>query len=249
VLGATFNSGGALSHNLADLAGAGGAGFNMAPSLTGSLTLALTPSVSASHWDVSVTDLAYTGQATPVMYMNQFLVKPGSPATQTATYNVDGSGNSGAWQASAAGNWAITYGLDFYFATNADGVPDANDIDMTFNDTQQQGYLIPVSQLTVAGLGALSLDDPAGYFAGDFATYLLDVVAPLLPGDATYLLLTQMGKVHADYAELGLPVTTAALIGNTTIAYTTTAIPEPASLALLAVGVVSLTIRRRRSQH
>jgi hypothetical protein len=43
---------------------------------------------------------------------------------------------------------------------------------------------------------------------------------PRLPGDATYLLVTQMGKSHPGYAEPGLPITTLSLLGNT-MAYTT----------------------------
>jgi len=241
VLPAANNPSGALSHNLADLAGAGGAGFNMAPSLTGTLTMHFTPA-GGTNWNVTVTDLAYTGQASPVMFMNQFLVTPGSPATQNATFHVDGEGNQGAWQGSGIHNWTISYDLDFYFDTNASSDP----INATFNDKAQVGFLIPVSELTPAGLSALILNDPAGFFSGDFHDYLLDVVKPALPSDAEFLLFTQMLKVNPDYAEPGLPITTSGLIGNTTIAYTTTVIPEPGSLTLLAVGGVLLLRRRRR---
>lgn len=220
----------------------------MAPSLSGSITLQFTPSKSVS-WEVLATSQAYVGQATPFMLMNQFLVTPDSAATQNATFSVDGLGNSGTWQRSAAGNWAISYDLDFHFATNADGdVPvDSNDIDVTFDDKRQQGYLIPVSQLSTVGLSALTLDDPTGNFTGDLKTYLLNVVAPLLPSDAKYLLVTQMEKTHPGYAELGLPITTAGLIGNTTIAYTSSAIPEPSS-AVLATVAATMVLRRTRGR-
>lgn len=237
------NPAGALSHNFADLGATGGAGFNMAPSLTGTLTMQFTPAGGSggTDWNVVVTDLAYSGQATDVMFMNQFLVTPGSPASQDPTFNVDGLGNSGDWQGSGISNWAISYNLDFYFDTNAS----SNPINATFDDKAQVGFLIPVSELTPAGLSVLALNDPAGFFAGDFDDYLLDVITPILPGDAEFLLFTQMLKVNPDYAEPGLSITTNSLIGNTTIAYTTTVIPEPASLALLATGGV-LLLRRSR---
>lgn len=241
------NPSGALSHSFADFAGMGGAGFNMAPSLSGSLSLELTAG-PALGWDVSVTDLAYSGQATAVMFMNQFLVKPGSAATQNPVFQVDGVGNAGSWQNGAAGNWAIAFELDFLIATNADGDPSPNDVDAAFDDRAQTGYLIPTTELTAAGLSQLALDDPAGFFSGDLRDYLLNIVAPLLPPDATYLLFTQMSKVHPDYAEAGLPITTAGLIGNTTIAYTTAVVPEPTSLVLLAFATAALVLRKVRGR-
>lgn len=244
ILPASHNPHGALSHNLADLAGVGGAGFNLAPSLTGDLVFQFTKAGS-SAWDLSVKDLAYTGQASPIMTMNQFLVTPGSPAAQDPTFNVDGLGNSGTWHDSAAGNWAISYELDFYFDTSAS----PNPINATFNNALQTGYLIPVEELTPAGLSGLALADPAGFFAGELADYLLNVVLPLLPSEATFLLFTQMTKTQPVFTEPGLPITTASLIGNTTVAYTTSVIPEPTSLALLALGVPLLTMRYRRNQR
>jgi len=244
-LPATYNPQGSFSHNMADLGGSGGSGFNQAPSLTGGLTLNFSAS-GPGQWGLSVTELAYTGVATPVMQMNQFLVTDGSSTAQNAAFNVDGLGNGGAWQGTVSGNWAITYDLDFYFATNADGNPANNDIDATFDNKAQTGFLIPISTLTPAGLTTVSLDDPAGFFAGDFEDYLLNTVAPLLPTDATYLLFTQMDKTNPGYTEAGLPITTSTLVGNTTIAYTTQAIPEPTSVALLIAGGVGLAMRRRR---
>jgi len=219
-LPAIYNPQGSLSHNMADLTGVGGSGFNQAPSLSGGLTMEFSSS-GAGNWDVSVAAMAYAGVASPVMVLDQHLVTPGSPAASNPTFNVDGLTNSGTWQEDAAANWALDYDLDFYLATNLDGDPSATDVDATFNDTEQVGFLIPVGELTPAGLGAVTLDDPAGFFAGDFEDYLLNTLAPLLPGDATYLLLTQMAKVNPVYAELGLPITGSTLMGNTTIAYTT----------------------------
>jgi len=246
VPGVSYNSQGALSHSLADIPGTGGSSFSMAPSLTGTISLEFAAS-GAGIWDISATGLAYSGQATPVMFMNQFLVTAESPAAQNGGFGVDGVGNSGTWNASSAGAWTIQYGLDFYLATNADGDPDPGDVDAAFNDKVQQGYLLPVSLLTEEGLSSLFLDDPAGMYGGDFATYLLNEIAPRLPGDATYLLVTQMSKVNPDYSEDGLPITTNSLIGNTTIAFTTGVIPEPSTFVMfsLAVGYMGCSFRRR----
>lgn len=219
-LAAGNNPAGAVSHNLVDITGAGGPGFNLAPSLNGSLTLNL-ESASGSNWTATVSALTYAGQANAMQAMNQFLVTSGSQATTNSTFNVDGISNAGQWTASPSNHWAIQYALDFYFATSADGDPSPTDIDATFNDKLQTGFLIPVNQLTTNGLAAVNLDDPLGFHAGDFEQYLLEQIKPRLPANATYLLLTQMGKTQPGYAEAGLPITINSLIGNTTIAYTT----------------------------
>ncbi len=220
LLAAGNNPAGAVSHNFVDITGAGGPGFNLAPSLSGVLTLKL-ESAGGSNWTVTVSALAYAGQANAMQAMNQFLVTPGSPATTNSAFNVDGAGNSGQWTASAADDWAIQYALDFYFATSADGDPSPADIDATFDNRPQTGFLVPVNQLTTNGLAVVNLDDPLGFHAGDFEEYLRAQIKPRLPAAATYLLVTQMGKTHPGYAKLGLPITTNTLIGNTTIAYTT----------------------------
>lgn len=239
------NPKGALSHNLVDIIGTGGAGFQLAPSLTGSLTLELS-AATPTQWDVQVTQADYVGQAAPGMQMNQYLITPGSPAASEPHYLVDGLGNSGVWQNSAGVGGVIQFGMDFYLDPTFSAYP----IDATFDNTLHEGYLLAVSSLTPSGLSGLALDDPAGYFTGDFEDYLLNVVAPLLPPDATYLLFTQMNTTNPVVAEPGLPITTASLIGNTTVAYTTSGLPEPASLVLLAFasGVLSAVSRRRISR-
>lgn len=236
-LGAAANNpAGALSHNLVAILGTGGSGFNLSPSLAGALTLQL-EAAGTSNWSVTVSALAYAGQANAMLAMNQFLVTPGSPGTTNPVFNVDGVGNSGSWNSHPAGNWALQYTLDFYFAASADGDPSPADIDATFNDKPQTGFLIPVNQLTSSGLAAVDLDAPLGFFAGDFERYLLDEIKPRLPANATYLLITQMAKIHPDYTAPGLPITVAALIGNTTIAYTTqTLAPAPRLLSLQFVN-------------
>lgn len=230
---------GAFSHNFADLTGGTASAFNMAPSLTGTLSLTFTPAANGGE-NVAVTQLNYSGQANSMLYMNQFLVTAESAAAQDSLYKVDGIGNDGTW--SGAGTWEIQYHVDFHLATNADGNPLPADIDVAFNDTLHRGYLVPVAQLTAG----LHLDDPAGFYAGNFSNYLLEEVLPRLPDDATYLLVTQMSKTHPVYAEAGLPFTTSLTVGNTTIAYTTVAIPEPSTMAgLVAAGC--LLCRRGRS--
>lgn len=243
-LNKNYNPLGALSHNLADLIGVPGASFNMAPSLSGSLTLDLSASGS-NAWTVAVSGLEYVGQATPVMQMNQKLVEAGSPVAANPQFLTDGLGNSGTWSDSTAGNWSIQYELDFYFATGADGDPAMEDADAAFNDKLQAGHLIPVEQLTTAGLAGLALDDPTGFHAGDFKQYLLDEIKPRLPGDATYLLVTQMAKTHPDYSELGLPITTGGFIGNTTIAYSRDSLaPLTApSLSIQQLDALSMVLR------
>ncbi|MCC7192136.1 MAG: PEP-CTERM sorting domain-containing protein [Phycisphaeraceae bacterium] len=240
-LPAANNPAGALSHNLADLSGmAGAAGFNMAPSLTGSLTLQLDPD-GGDAWQVAVTNLTYQGTANASISMNQYLVTAGDPATQSPGYNVDGVGNDGTWSGSDADHWAIQYDLDFYF--DASISPSA--IDVTFNDKTQAGYLIPASELTAQGLAGI----PSLGFAGDLGQYLLDQVVPRLPAGTTYLLVTQMTKVHPDYAAMGMPINTGGLVGNLTVAYSMQAIPEPATVAILSSGLLVLSRRRRANRN
>ncbi|MCK4341467.1 MAG: hypothetical protein KAY37_07080 [Phycisphaerae bacterium] len=229
-LWAEWNPLGAVSHNFPDVSGTPGSGYTNAPSLSGISAITMELSCAApAVWAVQITDQFYTGQINPVMRMKQLLVTPGSPATTNGIYNVDGLPNNGTWSASAASDWSISYQIDFYFAGGIDDPdpqnPDLEDIDVTFDDALQQGYLIPVAMLTPAGMAAVELDDPAGFFGGDFEQYLLDEITPRLPDDATYLLVTQMEKSHPVYAEEGVPLTTDSLIGNTTIAYTTQVIP------------------------
>ncbi|MCO6401386.1 MAG: hypothetical protein J5I99_09185 [Verrucomicrobia bacterium] len=241
-LPAANNPAGALSHNLVDITGAGGAGFNMAPSLTGSLSLRIEP-ISRAGLAVTVEELAYAGQANAVQAMNQFLVSRGDAATTNAAFQVDGERNSGRWEAHATNNWAIQFALDFYFATNADGVPDADDVDATFSDVPHSGFLIPVSQLTSTNLATLNLDDPLGFYTGDFEAYLLEQIKPRLPTNATYLLITQMGKSHPSYAEAGLPITTNSLVGNTTIAYTTQTVADAPEMLSVSVENAQPAVR------
>lgn len=241
-LAAANNPLGAVSHNFVDITGAGGPGYNLAPSLSGTLQLRL-DAVSGSQWAATLTALSYSGQANAAQAMNQFLVTSGSQAATNSAFNIDGAGNSGQWTANASNNWAIQYAADFYLATSADGDPSPTDIDATFNEKPQTGFLIPVNQLTTNGLAAVTLDDPLGFHTGDFKTYLLEQIKPRLPAHATYLLITQMGKTHPGYAELGLPITTNSLVGNTTIAYSTNALAVAPTVVSLQVSTNGSALR------
>lgn len=244
--GAPFNPQGSLSHNLAQPPGSSASDFTLAPSLSGTLGLSFA-STGPGAWSVTPIAQAYTGVATPIVALNQFLVAPGDPAAQNAGFNVDGVVTPGVWQSTDTSNYAINYNLDFYLATNADGDPSPADIDATFDNVTQSGYLIPVDQLTAAGLSGVALTSPLGFFTGDFEQYLLDEIAPRLPVEATYLLVTQAAPTQPGFAGVGLPITTNSTVGNTTIAYTTQAIPEPGVPALMAAGLLTLIGRRRNA--
>jgi hypothetical protein len=235
-----FNPDGALSFNLVDIAGImPPSAWNRGPALTGQLVLDIVDNGDGSA-GVLATGLVYQGKASPVMQMNQFLILPDTPAAQDTSIPVDGLTISGVWLNSAAGQWSITYDLDSYFATNVDGDPGPEDVDAVFSDKTQTGYLIPVSELTDTGLAAVELDDPTGFFAGDFEAYLQQTILPLLPEEATYLLITQMSKTAPEYVQPGggLPITTNSLFGNTTVAFTTEDIyaPDPVVTLRLTDG-------------
>ncbi len=226
-----WNPLGAISHNFADPAGDGGSTFAMAPSLTCITPLALdfTP-ISTNAWNVQPASLAYTGDATSFAQMNQFLILPGDPATLDSTYNVDGQTSLGTWNATSESNWILNYSIDFYLATNTDGNGAPQDIDATFDNCIQAGYLIPKSKLTLTGLADVELDDPAGFFTGDFKSYLLNQIAPRLPENATALLVTQMAKTNPVFTDVDVSITLASRVGNTTIAYTFDPLPVPYDL-------------------
>jgi hypothetical protein len=224
-----YNDLGAVSYNFPDAAPIGGSAYTVAPSLSGSSAITMDCSCNGpGSWTVDITAQLYMGQASPIARMNQILVTPNSPAALNPLYLVGGLPNSGTWSATSADNWSISYAIDFYFAAGVDDADpwnvDFTDIDSTYNDATQEGYLIPVALLTPEGMAAVELSDPTGFFggtSGEFEQYLLTEIAPRLPAGATYLLFTQMLKINPVYAETGMPITTASLIGNTTFAYTT----------------------------
>jgi len=167
----------------------------------------------------SIDSLAFDGYVAPTKPIaHQRLVEPGDTAADGTHGPVDGVSNSGTYIASANWNWAFEASFDWYYDTPFAG---AGGIDMTFNDYQWRGFIVPVSELTTAGMDAATLDDPLGYFAGtsaDFESWLLDEVAPRLPHEATYLLFVQ-GEAHADWTNPKMGMTTDGIVGETIIGY------------------------------
>lgn len=207
--------------------------------MTGSLTLNLDLSAGGT---VGITALAFSGHiALGKPLAQQRLVAPGDPAADGSHGPVDGAANGGTYAASAAANWALSATLDWYYDTPFPG-PDP--IDMTFNDYAWTGFIIPVTELTPAGMAAASLDDPLGFYPGtseDFEAWLLAEVAPRLPAEARYLLFAQ-GEANPDWTDPVMGMTTDGVVGETILACTT--VPEPATVALLALGMAWAWRRR-----
>ena len=181
-------------------------------SMTGSLTLQTDLQAGGT---VDVVSLAFDGYIAPSKASAQWL---------------DTGTNSGTYIASAASNWAFQTSLDWCYDTPFAG---PGTTDMTFNDYQWSGFIIPVSELTTTGMTATTLDDPLGYFGGKFESWLLNKVAPQLPQDAAYLLFAQ-GQAHPDWTNPMMGMTTDGIVAETIIAY---AVPEPATMMLWAVGL------------
>jgi len=169
---------------------------------------------------LSIDSLAFNGYVAPSKpASHQRLVQVGDPAT---SYNTDGMPNGGTYMASADANWACQIWFDWYYDTPFAG---PNTIDMTFDNYQWSGFIIPVSELTIAGMGSTTLDDPLGFFGGtsaDFESWLLSEVAPRLPQEATYLLFIQ-GEAHPCWTDPKMGMTTDGIVGETIIGY---AVPQ-----------------------
>jgi len=187
---------------------------------------------------VAISSLYLHGQVNPTSSAYQYLVELGDPATDGNHGPVDGQPNSGLYQASAAQNWAFEASFDWYYDT-----PYAGAINMTFNDFLWDGFIIPVSELTPAGMAATALDDPLGYFGGtsdDFESWLQAQVGLRLPEEAVYLLFAQ-GEAHPVWTNTP-GMSTSGIVGETSIAW---AVPEPVTAALFAAGLCPLVLRRR----
>ncbi len=175
---------------------------------------------------VEITSLEFEGyvaQGKPIA--QQRLVRPGDPATDGDHGLVDGIPNSGVYAASAAANWAFGVSFDWYYDTPFAG---PGGIDMTFDNYQWSGLIIPVSELTTAGMAMTTLNDPLGYFGGtsaDFESWLLSEVTPRLPEDAAYLLFVQ-GEAHPDWTNPDMGMTTDGIVGETIIGYTVQPPPQ-----------------------
>jgi len=212
-------------------------------SMTGSFVLDVDLAAGGAF---SMTDLAFDGCRSATKSSYQCLVKPGDEATG-ADYGAvaNGGPNSGAYAASAEGDWAFTATFDWYFDLPCQG---KGNIDMVFNDFVWTGFIVPVGALNEAGMAAVELDDPLGYFGGtsaDFEAWLLAEVAPRLPADAEYLLFAQnQAKPDWNNSNMGGWDPNEGILTETIVA---TAIPEPATLALAAAGLAGIALRRRRT--
>jgi len=223
---------GSFSFNFMDRDGTGGGYATGVHPLTGTLELDIDLHSGGAF---TVDSLHFDGYA----YANstdQYL------ATGDECDCVDGLPNSGSYSASADSDWAFTATIDWYYDVPYGG---PGTIDMVFDDYGWAGFLIPVSELTAAGMAATSLDDPLGYYAEDFESWLWTEVASRLPVDAKYLLFVQ-GEAVVTWSQTPLE-TGVGIAGETIMAYTT--VPEPASIVIFALGLCGIRLRtmRRRS--
>ena len=243
VTGGTFNPDGCFSFNFTNPVGV------MPPdyppgyaegihSMTGCVRLEIDLQAGGA---LEIVSLAFDGYAAPSKpTAHQRLVETGDPAADGSHGALDGMPNNGTYAASAASNWALQASFDWYYDTPFAG---AGGIDMTFSDYSWNGFILPVSELTGAGLAATTLDDPLGRFSGtasDFESWLLGQVAPRLPQEAAYLLFAQ-GEAHPEWTDPMMGMTTDGLVAEVIIAY---AVPEPAAAALLVAGVCACIAKR-----
>jgi len=236
ITGSTFNPNGCFSFNFMNPVG------EMLPdyppgyaegihSMIGTIELNIDLPTGGS---VDINALTFDGYVDPGKpTARQRLVQPGDPAADGSHGPVDGQPNSGTYTASAASNWAFAANFDWYYDTPFAG---AGGIDMTFDEYQWNGFIIPVDQLTVAGMANTALDDPLGYFGGmseDFESWLLNQVAGRLPQDALYLMFAQ-GEAHPDWTNPMMGMTTDGIVAETVLGY---AVPEPTTMVLFTVGL------------
>lgn len=220
ITGGTFNPSGCFSFNFMNQAGISEPDYPPGyaegiHSMTGTLTLGLELQAGGV---VDIESIAFDGYVAPSKFSSQWL--NGGPFT-------------GTYSASAASNWAFEVSINWNYDTPFAG---AGAADITFEDYLWSGFIIPVSELTTAGLAATILDDPLGYFGGtstDFEDWLLNEVAPTLPQEAAYLLFAQ-AEDHPDWVNPMMGMTTEGVVGETIVAYS---IPEPTTMILLAAGL------------
>jgi len=222
ITGSTFNPDGCFSFNFMNPVGVSEPNYPPGyaegiHSMSGSIVLEIDLQKGGLF---SIESLAFDGYVAqpPTPIADQNLVEVGDPAANGSYGPVDGVPNSGTYAASADANWACQICFDWYYDTPFAG---PGGIDMTFNDYQWRGFIIPMSELTTAGMDATTLDDPLGYFGGtsaDFESWLLGEVAPRLPQEVTYLLFMQ-GEAHPDWTNPNMGMTTDGIVGETMIAY------------------------------
>ncbi|MCK4789890.1 MAG: PEP-CTERM sorting domain-containing protein [Desulfobacteraceae bacterium] len=162
-----------------------------------------------------------------------------APSKSSAQW-INGVSSSGTYAASAASNWAFQASFDWSYNTPCPGM---GGTDIIFDNYQWNGFIIPVSELTIAGMSATALDDPLGYFGGassDFESWLLGEVAPRLPAEATHLLFVQ-GEAHPDWTNPDMGMTTDGIVGETIIGYV---VPEPGTMLSLLIGFCAWAAKR-----
>ena len=222
ISGSTINPNGCFSFNFMNPDGeTNPASYAKAiHSMTGSVTLDIDFETGGA---VEIVSLDFDGY-----------VAPGKLSSQ----HLESGSNSGTYWADATSNWAFQGSFDWYYDTPFGGSGTA---DMTFDDYQWDGFIIPVSQLTTMGMAATVLDDSLGYFGGDFESWLLNQVAGQLPQGAAYLFFAQ-GQEIPSWTNPQMGMSANGTVGETVIGY---AVPEPGTMMLLAAGLC-LARRQRR---
>ena len=221
ITGSTFNPDGCFSFNFMNPVGISEPDYPPGyaegiHSMTGSVKLKIDLQAGGAVEVVSLAFDDYVAPAKPIAH--QRLVQAGDPAADGTHGPVDGMPNGGTYAPSAASNWAFEVSFDWYYDTPFAG---SNTIDITFDNYRWNGFIIPVSELTIAGMGATTLDDPLGYFGGtseDFESWLLNEVAPRLPQEATYLLFAQ-GEAHPAWRNPMMGMQLESIVGETIIGY------------------------------
>ena len=225
ITGGTFNPDGCFSFNFMNPVGISEPNYPPGytegiHSMTGSAILEMDLQAGGT---VKIASLAFDGYISSTKSSTQWLIQPGDPATDC---NTDGIPNSGTYSPSAASNWAFGASFDWYYDTPSAGM---GNVDMTFDNYQWNGFIIPVGELTTEGMAATTLDDPLGYFAGtsaDFESWLLNEVALRLPQEATYLLFAQ-GEAHPAWKHPQTGMSLDGIVGETIIAYALPACGDP----------------------
>lgn len=189
-------------------------------SMTGSFALDIDLQASGT---VDIVSLEFDGYVSPGKFSAQHL---------------DNGTNSGTYSPSAASNWAFQVCFDWYYDTPFGGL---GTTDMTFDNYQWSGFIIPVSELTADGMDATTLNNSLGYFDGNFESWLLNQIAPILPQEAAYLFFAQ-GQAIPSWVNSSMGMSTDGTVGETIIAY---AVPEPATMMLLAAGLCLARGQRR----
>jgi hypothetical protein len=221
ITGGTFNPNGCLSFNFMNPVGISEPCYPPGyaegiHSMVGSIVLDVD---LQNGGPLGIESLAFGGYVAPSKSSSQYLVEIGDPATG---HNTDGMPNGGTYIASAGANWAFQAIFDWYYDTPFAG---SGTIDITFDNYRWDGFIIPVGELTPAGMGATELDDPLGFFGGtseDFEAWLLGEVAPQLPPGAVYLLFAQ-GRANPAWCNSSMGMQLEGVVEETIIGY---AVPQ-----------------------